>query len=278
MQLVISTPVIENTGNGLVVTSETIAQGAGVEHRAVLQMITKHQARVERFGPLAFEMRQGSALPQGGFAASTRVALLNEQQSTLIMSFMRNTEQVMDFKEALVDGFFKMAEKLNNAPPLTNEQIVAQALQITSDQVKELSSKLALVQPKADYVDTFVADNDYSLFRTIASDLNVGEGELRWALVYTGWIYHDSQKRRNSKGEIVTEHLWSEYADKKQYFFRALNHQAPLFKGNVKYTLKLTTPGVAAVGRHIQKIIAEYGSLRTAVPILEARYNDKKAA
>lgn len=265
-----SQSLVENTGNGLVVTSETIAQGAGVEHRAVLQMIGKHQARLERFGQVAFEMRAGYN------NAQVRVALLNEQQSTLIMSFMRNTEQVMDFKTALVEGFYAMAEQLNNQPALTEDQIVAQALQITSAKILALETKIAQDAPKVDYVDDFIADNDYILFKTVASDLMVGEGELRWALVYSGWIYHDSQRRRNSKGELVTEHLWSEYAAKKQYFFRSLNHQAPLFKGNVKHTLKVTAPGASAIARLVKSLVAEHGSLKSALPVLEQRYNQKK--
>ena len=190
-------PTIEHSTNGLVVTSETIAQGAGVEHRAVLQMITKHQARVERFGTLAFEMRP---LPGGG--NPIRVLLLNEQQSTLIMSFMRNTEQVMDFKEALVDGFFKMAQQLSSAPrpaELTRSDLARMVLESESEKLA-LSSKLEIAEPKADSSssDKFVADNDAHLFRSVASTLNVGEMELRWALVYTGWIYHDSQRRRGT--------------------------------------------------------------------------------
>lgn len=270
MKLVTPTPTIERSSKGdLLVSSQTIAEGADVTHQAVLKLIEQHSARL---GQVGFEIRAGYN------NSKVRIALLTEKQSTVLMMLMKNTEKALDFKFALNDAFFAMAEQLNNTPALTNEQIVAQALQITTAQVKELSSKLEAAQPKADYVDAFVADNDYHLFRTIASDLNVGEGELRWALVYTGWIYHDQQKRRNSKGEIVTEHLWSEYADKKQYFFRALNHQAPLFKGNVKYTLKLTTPGVAAVSRLVQRLVSEHGSLKSAIPELERKYNTRKVA
>lgn len=265
-------PTIERAESGsLVVTSETIARGAAVEHRAVLQMIAKHEARIERFGTLAFEMRKSGGAP-------TRVALLNEQQSTLIMSFMRNTDQVMDFKEALVDGFFKMAEQIKNAPALTDEQIVAQALQITTAKVLALESKIEADAPKVEYVNNNVADNDTHLFRSVASTLMVGEMELRWALVYSGWIYHDQQRRRNSKNEYVTEHLWSEYADKKPYFYRQMNHQAALFKGNVFYQLKITTPGVPAISRLVTKILADHGTLKAALPVLEQRYNERKAS
>ncbi|WP_024819630.1 hypothetical protein [Arthrobacter sp. 31Y] len=76
----------------------------------------------------------------------------------------------------------------------------------------------------------------------------------------------------------MTEHLWSEYAAKKTYFHRTVNHQAALFKGNVFYSLKITPAGASAIGRLVEKITNEHGSLKAALPILEARYNARKAA
>lgn len=266
-------PTIERSTNGLVVTSETIAQGADVEHRAVLQLIAKHQTRVERFGQVAFEMRAGYN------NAQVRVALLNEQQSTLIMSFMRNTEQVMDFKEALVDGFFKMAEQLNNSPALTEEQIVAQALQITVAKVQALESKLEAIQPKADYVDTFVADEDLITFRTLASDLGVGERDLRDALIYCGWIYSQTKSRwSNTKEKLVPVTRYSAMADKKQYFQAVLNHDVPRFGGEVMHTLKVTAPGAGAVTKLVNRLATQYGSFADSILPLETRYNERKAS
>lgn len=266
-------PTIEHSTNGLVVTSETIAQGAGVEHRAVLQMITKHEARVERFGQLAFEMRPGYN------NSTVRVALLNEQQSTLIMSFMRNTEQVMDFKEALVDGFFKMAEQLNNQPALTEDEIVHRALEIQTNKVLALSSKLEAIQPKADYVDTFVADEDLITFRTLASDLEVGERDLRDALIYSGWIYSQTKSRwSNSKEKLIPVTRYSAMADKKQYFQAVLNHDIPRFGGEVMHTLKVTAPGASAIARLLIRLANQYGSFEESILPLETRYNEKKAS
>lgn len=105
-------PIIETTDRGLAVTSETIAQGSGIEHRAVLQLIGNYTDDLEQFGPTAFEMRKGQPLPQGGYAKATRTAVLNEPQSTLLMTFMRNTEQVVAFKVALVKAFYDMAQQL----------------------------------------------------------------------------------------------------------------------------------------------------------------------
>lgn len=171
----------------------------------------------------------------------------------------------------------RVAETQSAKPPaeLSRKEILTMALE-AEERAEEYKAELEVAAPKVAYVDTHVAHNDYLLFRTVASNLNVGEFDLRWALVYSGWIYHDSQRRRNSKGKVVTEHQWAEYSHKKPYFFRSMNHHAPLFKGNTHFQLKITVPGAAAITRLVQKIEAQHGPLAVALPVLETIYNEKK--
>lgn len=88
-------------------TSEIIAECAGVKHHAVQEHIRKNVKRLERFGKVAFEMRP---LPSGQQAKDY---ILNEQQATLLITFLKNTEQVANFKENLVKAFFEMREELS---------------------------------------------------------------------------------------------------------------------------------------------------------------------
>lgn len=99
-------PTIETTDRGLAVTSETIAQGSGVQHKNVLELIENRRDEFEEFGTFAFQTRKSGGRP-------VRTAILNEPQSTLLMTFMRNTEQVVAFKVALVKAFYQMAQQLN---------------------------------------------------------------------------------------------------------------------------------------------------------------------
>lgn len=267
-------PIERAEDGALIVSSLTIAEGAGVQHKNVLELIGSSITDLEEFGQVAFQTRPGYNNSQ------VRIALLNEQQSTLLLTYLRNNEKVRAFKKGLVKAFFEMAKQLQS-PAVPAELSRMEILQLAMRAEEEnlaLTAELAITRPQAEYVQTFVADNDYHLFRTVASDLMVGEMDLRWALVYCGWIYHDQQRRRNSKNEYVTEHLWSEFAAKKPYFFRAVNHQAPLFKGNVFYSLKITAAGAGAIGRLVKKITAEHGTLKSALPALEARYNERKVA
>lgn len=158
-------PRIEQSEQGLVVSSETIAEGAGIEHRAVLQMIASNQEDLGTFGPIAFEMRKGEALPQGGFGRSTRIALLNEQQASLMMTYLRNTEQVKQFKLALITGFYEMAQELQNRQPaeLSRREILTMALE-AEERADEYKAQVEQDAPKVDAYESFMdSDGTYSV-------------------------------------------------------------------------------------------------------------------
>lgn len=92
-------------------TSKTIADGVGIKHHAVQQLIEKYESYISRFGSVAFEMRARKRDNGGG--VSEKVYLLNEQQATYLMTLMRNDGDkgiVVDFKARLVEEFFRMRD------------------------------------------------------------------------------------------------------------------------------------------------------------------------
>lgn len=90
-------------------TSLTIADGTNNKHRAVLQLIKTHQKSLSEFGGVTFEMRP---FETGGGTQVRRVALLNEGQATLLMTLLKNSPRVVDFKVALVKAFFSARDLL----------------------------------------------------------------------------------------------------------------------------------------------------------------------
>lgn len=111
----------------LVISSETIADGAGIQHASVLRLIDDNLSDFEDFGRVGFEIAP-FATPGG--MQSRRRALLNEQQATLLMTFQRNTDQVRAFKKALVRTFFDMARQVVPAQAeLTRMQILELAME-----------------------------------------------------------------------------------------------------------------------------------------------------
>lgn len=119
-------------------TSLAIADGVELQHKNVLELIRKYENELMEFGPLAFETRKGAALPQGGYGKSTEFAYLNEQQSTLLVTFMRNSPIVIQFKKALVRAFFEMRDQLRlkapaNPPFLTDNLSHGADLAVAAD-------------------------------------------------------------------------------------------------------------------------------------------------
>ena len=88
--------------------SSIISDNAGITHHAVKEQIRKHLLELEKFGKVAFKM---TPLESG---QSKRDYILNEQQATLLITFLKNSEQVANFKENLVRAFFEMRDEVQN--------------------------------------------------------------------------------------------------------------------------------------------------------------------
>ena len=88
-------------------TSSIIAECAGVKHHAIQEHIRKQIGRLEQFGKVSFKMRP----LQSGQQAKDYI--LNEQQATLLITYLKNTKPVRQFKMNLVKAFFKMRDELS---------------------------------------------------------------------------------------------------------------------------------------------------------------------
>ena len=87
--------------------SSIVAECTGLQHHTITKTIRKHQERFERFGKVGFKIQ---AMESG---QNTKDYILNEQQATLLVTFLKNTEQVANFKTNLVKAFFEMREELS---------------------------------------------------------------------------------------------------------------------------------------------------------------------
>lgn len=99
-----------NTPDGTRTSSLILAEGTGIQHKNVLELIKKHTPYLEEFGNIAFETRN----PKGA-GRPTEYALLNEQQATLLMTYMRNSKVVCEFKKNLVKAFYELVNGSANS-------------------------------------------------------------------------------------------------------------------------------------------------------------------
>ena len=68
--------------------SSIVAECTGLQHHTITKTIRRHQARFEQFGKVGFKIQ---AMESG---QNTKDYILNEQQATLLVTFLKNTEQV----------------------------------------------------------------------------------------------------------------------------------------------------------------------------------------
>lgn len=90
-------------------TSEVIAECTGVKRHAIQVLIQQHERDFREFGRVSFQMRP---LQTRGGQQMVKVYHLNEQQATLLMTYLRNTPVVIEFKKELVRQFFAMRKEL----------------------------------------------------------------------------------------------------------------------------------------------------------------------
>lgn len=103
---------VENQHGTLVVDSRLIAQRLDIEHESFMKTIRKFQSKIEqRFGAIRFEI--GLRLGGNGGGKPPVFALLTEPQATALMTFSRNTDEVVECKLDLVDAFDKAKDVLS---------------------------------------------------------------------------------------------------------------------------------------------------------------------
>ena len=100
-------------------TSEVIAECAGVKRDTVQKLIQRHEKDLREFGRVGFEIR---TLQTRGGQQMAKVYHLNEQQATLLLTFLRNTPVVIEFKKELVRQFFAMRKELMNIKAIKAER------------------------------------------------------------------------------------------------------------------------------------------------------------
>ena len=92
-------------------TNEIIAECAEIDRISVRKLIESHKEDLEVFGVLSFEMTKPSKGSLGG--RPRKIYHLNEQQATLLITYLDNTKPVREFKVALVKAFFEMRDEVS---------------------------------------------------------------------------------------------------------------------------------------------------------------------
>lgn len=189
-----------------VTTSLAIAEGVGNPHSSVIKLIRQNTSDLEEFGPLGFEIQVGNR-PQGG-GAKTEYAILNEQQSTLLLTYMRNNDVVREFKKRLVKAFFELAQQ-RQAPAVENLsrlEILQLAMQSEEERLRLEQEKRLLEHqleeeaPLVAFAKQVEIAQDAISVAQAAKILGTGQRRLFAFLRQIGWV-----SRRNEPYQTKIE-------------------------------------------------------------------------
>lgn len=113
----------------VLVDSRIVAKGIGIEHESLMKTIYTYQTELEEFGPLRFQIgpKTGAKAKAGG--DSPKYVLLNRDQAGVVISFSRNTAQVVRFKVDLFKAINAMEKQLAvTQKQLTDAKVLVKAL------------------------------------------------------------------------------------------------------------------------------------------------------
>ena len=99
--------IVQIINNELYVSHRIIAENTENKPQNIKELIDDHKTQFELFGVIRFETEKGKGRPKVTY-------FLNEAQATLLLTFMRNNQIVINFKVMLVQNFYKMREILKS--------------------------------------------------------------------------------------------------------------------------------------------------------------------
>jgi phage regulator Rha-like protein len=171
-------------------TSLKIADGTNVQNKNVLELIRDNIDDFAEFGRVAFETQP---FQTAGGVQHRDVAYLTEEHATLLLTYMRNSAVVRDFKKRLVREFWQLRRSDARTPAIP--QTYAEALRAAADQAERAELAEARnreLEPKAGFYDDFMdADGTYS-FLAAAKILGWGRNVMMRELRRCGVLQGDN--------------------------------------------------------------------------------------
>ncbi|ECP9345485.1 TPA: phage regulatory protein [Campylobacter jejuni] len=99
--------LVYSLNGGLVTDQNKISTISKVDINSIQRLIRNYKQDLECFGKLGFELQKIAK-------TNKKIYYLNEQQATLLLTYMKNSETVRSAKKILVSAFYQMKEKLKN--------------------------------------------------------------------------------------------------------------------------------------------------------------------
>jgi anti-repressor protein len=178
-----------------VTTSLAIAEGTGVQHKNVLELIRKNSCELETFGGVAFETRP---FETSGGTQYRETGTLNERQATFLLTLMRNSPIVVEFKKRLVKSFYELVQAKPKTE-LSRIEILQMALESEQQKIQlEHECKMLELQreadsPKVAFHDQVALMPDAISVSQAAKLAGTGQKRLFQLLRQKGWVNRNNE-------------------------------------------------------------------------------------
>lgn len=189
-------------------TSLVIAENTGNQHKNVIELIRDNADDLNEVGRVAFQTRP---FETAGGTQRREVAELDEPASALLMTYLRNSPVVKDFKKRLVAGFYAMRKALtaSQAPALPDRRALALMVIEAEDRAdREAAARIeaeahakALEAPAAAWTHMADSAGDYEVgdaAKVLTRDPNIkiGRDRLFSFMAAEGWVYRNRNSGR----------------------------------------------------------------------------------
>lgn len=205
--------------NEVFTDSKIIAEGTNNQHESIMRIIEKYKSDFEYFGKIRFTDLK-SENSKGG--RPEKICSLNEEQATLLITYLRNSEKVREFKRNLVKQFYQMRRHLieiqsrswietrenNKANRLKETDVIKLLVSYAKEQGSKNSDKLyitytklanTILDCKRSEADTMQLNNltlvESVILQTIRIDMSIG--------MHYKEIYKDCKNRIESFKDIT---------------------------------------------------------------------------
>lgn len=194
MSHLIHSPVFEHDGQ-LVTSTLEIAEGTYVQHANVLDLINTHSSDFNEFGQLRFETRARPVGSHGGNGIT--YAVLNEQQATLLLTYMRNSDIVRAFKKRLVKAFYDLRFQRSDPMAILNDPAQLRGLLGNyAARVEALEATVAEQTPKVAALDAIAEAPHMYCMRDAAKHLGWSPSDLIDWLMHEHWTFRNHAMKR----------------------------------------------------------------------------------
>lgn len=176
--------LVTTTNDGAsVTTSLAISEGVDSPHASVIKVIRNNIDDFNDFERVRFEIQPFET--KGG-VQNREVAILNEQHATLLMTFMRNTKIIREFKKRLVKEFWKMRSGASKVVR-TRLQIIGMAMEAELARIK-LEEQIAEEKPLVEFAKQVEVSHGAIKVSEAAKILGTGSKRLFSFLRMIKWV------------------------------------------------------------------------------------------